>query len=456
MFRKLILFISLLVLCLLAPFGASAQADLDGTLILSQPLISTLSIPGESRSYAYTLFEPRIITLQLIGDTAQPTVSILRDGAAVAEARNTQGALLVTVSAYLTAGNYVVTVGAANNSTGTIALVLQSEQTAIATPLAAGVPASGTLTQQQNLQLFAFSALPERGWLYISSDSETAQVSARVTNSLTNELVTLVGAEFGGARVTVPAGTGSYQLAVTSGVQGAFASPFTVCFAPVSAAASCGETGAPVSAATADTEPVATADVESTPLAACTVTPQLAGGANIRQSASVGSILLGALPGGAVAEVLGISPDGSFYNIRYNAIQSGWVALSVVNASGDCAGLPVVQPPQIIPAPTAVPTATSTSPATATPTATLTPAGPCLITMNAAALVYTEPEAIPDNIYDQVQPGYELIPTGRLADNSFWRTNYAGAWIEYTTMLNTATVTGNCGALPIVLPLASP
>ncbi|MBW4439048.1 MAG: hypothetical protein KME04_18060 [Pleurocapsa minor GSE-CHR-MK-17-07R] len=452
MFRKVILIFLLFALSI-TPFAAFAQADLDGTLILNQPLISTLSIPGESRSYAYSLVEPRIVTLQLIGDTAQPSIAILRDGAVVAESANTQGALVVNLSAFLTGGSYVVTVGTANNSTGTVALVLQSEQTPVTTPLQPGQPLSGTLSQQQSLQLYTFNALDERAWLYIISEDESAPVSARLTNSLTNTLVALVSPELGGARMTIPAGGSSFQIAVTGNVQGA-TSAYTVCYAAVSQASACGETGASAPPPTAQADgPVATPEVTGS-TAACTVTPQLAGGANIRQSASVNSILLGALPGGAVANVLGISPDGSFYNIQYNAISSGWVALSVVNSSGDCASVPTVQPPQIIPAPTAIPTQAPTQPPTATsaPTLTPTPAGPCLITMNAAALVYTQPNAIPDYIYDQVQAGYELIPNGRLADNTFWRTNYAGSWIEYSTMLNTATVTGNCGALPIVSP----
>lgn len=451
MFRKFIMLFLLLILSVAAPFAAVAQADLDGTLILNQPLISTLSIPGESRSYAYTLVEPRIVTLQLIGDTAQPTIAILRDGAVVAEAANTQGALVVNLSAFLTGGSYVVTVGTANNSTGTVALVLQTEQTPVTTALQPGQPLNGALSQQQSLQLYTFNALQERAWLYITSQDEAAPVSARVTNSLTNALVALVSPELGGARMTIPAGSSSFQIAVTGNVQGA-STAYTVCYAPVSQASACGETGASAPSPTAQADsPAATPEVTGG-TAACTVTPQLAGGANIRQSASVNSILIGALPGGAVANVLGISPDGSFYNIQYNAITSGWVALSVVNSSGDCATVPTVQPPQIIPVPTAIPTQAPTQPPTATAAPTATPAGPCLITMNAAALVYTQPNAIPDYIYDQVQAGYELIPNGRLADNSFWRTNYAGSWIEYSTMLNTATVTGNCGALPIVSP----
>jgi hypothetical protein len=187
---------------------------------------------------------------------------------------------------------------------------------------------------------------------------------------------------------------------------------------------------------------------------ACTVSPTLAGGANIRQSANVNSIIVGALPGGAVADVLGISPDGAFYNVQYNQI-NGWTALSAVTASGDCSGVASVNPPPpiLIPSPTPIPpTPIPPTPTPPPPTATPTQSGPCLITMTGEALVYTQPNAIPDFIYDEVQPGYQLIPVGRLADNSWWHTNYGNSWIETSHFGSEATVTGDCSALPIVSP----
>lgn len=86
------------------------------------------------------------------------------------------------------------------------------------------------------------------------------------------------------------------------------------------------------------------------------------------------------------------------------------------------------------------------------PQPTPTPAGPCLVTITTEQLVYTRPEAIPDYIFDEAQMNYQLVPTGRLADNSWWQTNYNDSWIETSVFGNTAEVSGDCANLPIVFP----
>jgi hypothetical protein len=193
---------------------------------------------------------------------------------------------------------------------------------------------------------------------------------------------------------------------------------------------------------------VATEEALPVPVATCTVSPVNAGGANIRQSASLNAIVLGALPSGAFADVIGIAPDRSFYNVLYDGI-NGWIASSAVSAAGNCDNAPIVQPPQVVPLPL---TATPIPPSPVPPMPTATQSGPCLIRMTGEALIYTQPTAGESNIYDEVQPGYELIPVGRLADNSWWQTNYAGAWIQTNLFGSVAQVSGNCSALPIVSP----
>jgi hypothetical protein len=70
--------------------------------------------------------------------------------------------------------------------------------------------------------------------------------------------------------------------------------------------------------------------------------------------------------------------------------------------------------------------------------------------MSGDMLIYTQPNPIPDNIYDQVHAGYELIPTGRLADNSWWQTNYANAWVQLSLLAGVGQITGDCGSLPVI------
>jgi hypothetical protein len=73
-----------------------------------------------------------------------------------------------------------------------------------------------------------------------------------------------------------------------------------------------------------------------------------------------------------------------------------------------------------------------------------------VVRFNAPELVYTQPTAIADWIYDQVPAGGEIIPTGRWnSDPSWYKTNYAGAW--WQNRPGTAGVlSGNCAALPLI------
>lgn len=429
--------------------AAAAQDASNGTLQIGQPAISYVASPELTVNYNYELASPLAVTLQAIGDTARPRISIYQDGALVASQPNAEGAFIVNLTTFLNAGSYIVEVGITSGEPGMVILIVQNETPVTVTPLAAGTVVSSEVTAQIPLALYSFSAMAEPAYLYVESALAQSGPNVRLIDTANgNEVASLDSSAVGG-RFRLPAGASAFQVELAHDGSPAPV-PFTVCFVAVSA----GDCGA-------QTIPVAqTPEVETPSADVCTVMPN-SGGANIRQSASVNALLIGALPGGATAEVLGVSPDGSFYNISYNNL-NGWVALSVVNASGNCAGVPVVTPPVVIPQPTIPPTATATVPPspvppTAPPTNTLippspTPAGPCLITITAPQLIYTIPNAIPDNIQDQAQAGYELIPVGRLADNSWWKTNFGNAWIETSAFGSTATVSGDCSVLPIVTP----
>jgi hypothetical protein len=139
---------------------------------------------------------------------------------------------------------------------------------------------------------------------------------------------------------------------------------------------------------------------------------------------------------------------------------NGWVSASVVVASGDCANVPVVNPPQFQPLPTQAPTQPPAQPTQPLPTQppsqpteppppppTEEPSGPCLLVVNSQVRLYTQPIEQADYIYDAVDGG-ELVPTGRLSGGGWWKTNYAGAWIPTHYFGGAITVTGNCNNLP--------
>jgi hypothetical protein len=290
---------------------------------------------------------------------------------------------------------------------------------------------TGEINADAPLALYTFTGLGEPAYVYVESGLAEGSLSAQIVHDESGRIVGILGAGGSGARFRIPAGIGAYSVEITYGESGA-AEPFTLCLTAVSAGGC--ESGAPLDVAQptqAPQPPVATEEVTG-----CVVSPTQAGGSNIRQSASVDAPVLTALPGGAFASVNGISPDGSFYNVGYSGV-IGWVAASAVSIRGG-AGITVVNPP-----PFAAPQPTQPPPQAL---------GPCLIRMTGEALVYTQPNAVADFIYDEVQPGFELIPTGRLADNSFWRTNYANAWIQTSVFGSSAQVSGDCSALPIVSP----
>lgn len=410
---------------------------------LGQPALVTLAA-GETRSFSYAPAQTASVTLQAIGDVAAPTLTVLQDGEVVAAETNSAGAFTITLTALLHPGlAYTLELSSVNAAAGTLVLVILSETPVPAVTLTAGEPLSGQVDAANPQALYRFRALAEPIYLYldVSGLVETG-ATFQITNASTGRLVGMLGPETTGGRFRLPAGSSTFEVAAAFSTL-TEADSYTICFTAISA----GGCGAGQSAldviATVEAPPDATA------LPACTVTPEAASGANIRQSASTSTILLGVLPGGQTAEVLGVSPDDTFYNIRYSNL-NGWVARSVVNPSGDCSGLPVVQPPLFIVPPTATPIPPTATFTPVPPTAT--PSGPCLITVTAEFLVYTQPIAQPDYIQDEVGPGYQLVPVGRLADNSWWQTNYFSAWVETSNFGPRAQVSGNCSALPIVSP----
>jgi len=432
-----------LMLMLSLALTVSAQ-DVDGTLTAGAPASVEIAQAGQSFRFAYTLSEPRVVSLQALGIDIAPVLAILRDGQTVAADLNAGALPILNLDVFLEAGAYVVQVSGGGGGTGTVVLLVQRETSASVTPLVAGGVVGAEVSTEVPVVIYSFAAGAEAQYLYIESGLVDRGPVVRLSDDETGEVSAALGAGVPGGRFLIPAGNAGYQLELAHNGDST-AVPFTVCLTTVSASSCETFTGL--------VAPVAT----EAPVEMCTVTPE-AGAVNVRQSASVNALILGALPVGAAAPVIGISPDGTFYFIQVGAVQ-GWVATSVVVSSGNC-DVQFVNPPPVTPQPNAptttpLPFPTEASQPSATPPApvvTPEPSGPCLITINAPTFVYTTTNAIVDYLYDQTQAGYQLIPVGRLADNSWWKTNYGDAWIQTSTFGSTATVSGDCSGLPIVAP----
>ncbi len=424
---------SLLIMALLLLTFSVAQAQ-GGELVYGQPVTGTIAAPGASFSLTYRLTEARAVSLQALSEAAQPTITLLHGGTVVAQQPNAEGALVVSLAAYLAAGDYVVEVGTVNDTTGNVVVFIQTEVPITPVPLPLAALTTGTVSAAAPLALYSFDALPEPAYLYLDS----AGVQIRLLDTTTGRVSATLNTDLFGARLRLPAGTARYQLEIAHDGSGT-EYPFSLCLAAVSAD-TCGTTAVPV---TTPVVPVVPAS------AVCTATPIHAGGANIRQSASPYAPVLVALPGGATADVLGISPDGTWYNVTYSSV-TGWAALSAVTGSGNCASLPIVNPPPVPPTPAPTPTPI---PPTPLPTLPPTPAGPCVIKFSADELVYTQPVVDPSYIFDEISAGGEAIVVGHwnASGEDWWKTNYGGAW--WLNAPGTAgQLTGDCGSIPMITP----
>jgi hypothetical protein len=408
-------------------------------LVTGQPAFGNITAAGSTLTYTYSLSDSRAVTLQVIGEVAQPTITVLKAGQPLANQPNAEGSTIVSLTALLDAGTYTVQVGTVNNTVGSVIVVVQSATPVTTGQLPIASVVSGQVTAETATATYNFTALPEPAFLYFESTMPTGGATVHLKNMAANTESVINGADVSGARFRIPAGSTAYEVDVAF-TETDQPQTFTLCLTLVSAS-SCEAGSVPTTNTTGEIQ--ATPDLSNP--STCTVTPLNSNGANIRKTADTASPVILGLPNGEVASVIGISPAGNFFKVNYKNA-TGWVAQVAVGSSGDCSGVPVVNPPVFVPTPTPVP------PTPIPPTKQPEPTGPCLITISDKVLIYTQPDDKPDYIFDQVQQGYQLVPVGKLQNNSWWKTNYNGAWIQTKFFGHEAKVSGNCNHLPVVSP----
>lgn len=405
-----------------------AADDSAGRLTVGVPVSAEITAEGETIRFDYTPDQPVTITLQAFSENAQPTLTVWREGEVIAADANDSGGLVIAFDALLTGGDYVVEVGATGGTTGLIIVLLQSETPISMIDLPFAVTAHDTVSAGNPVIIYRFTAMAERTFVDVERDAEDRGVAVRLFNETDDSESGTLSADLLGGRFYIAANGADYRLEIAQS-DADTEQAFRVCWS---------------SAAIGGCDDAVIAPVDT----ACTVVPS-ASAVNIRASASVESSIVGALTVDQFAPVIGIDPEGTFYNIELGAV-NGWVATSVVIASGDCADVAVIVPPAFAPASVATAPPVSTSPPDVpAPLPTQTPSGPCRLVVNSPVFVYLVPVAIVDDLFDQVQMG-ELFPTGRLADNSWWQTSYGNSWIETSHFGNTVTVSGDCSGLPVV------
>jgi hypothetical protein len=163
------------------------------------------------------------------------------------------------------------------------------------------------------------------------------------------------------------------------------AQPYAVCLETEDGTASCAEgVVAPIQTEEAlitVSPPLTFLPPTNDPNGACAVTPADQA-INVRGGPGTNYPALGALLPNTSALVFGRSPDNLWFQINTGSV-IGWVSAAVVVVSGNCAGVPVVQPPTL---PPTVPfTATSPAPPSPTlpaPTQTTAPSSTVAPTIN--------------------------------------------------------------------------
>lgn len=277
-------------------------------------------------------------------------------------------------------GQKVIAGNAAFGSAGTYTLEITGEQGSIgdfvlALQAGAPLPQATTLVLNQPMNATAGGHTPVQVYQFDTTSLGATTITVQNAAGGTGALVMLYDEGAGkaiassdgsvvGAAYALPAGGGRYRVEVRAGASGDTA--FTICLG------NCGSSPQAGNGAALPTD-VPPQVATTTTLAGCTAMSSAGGAANLRSGPGTVYAILGGLPVGQVAQVLGVWTGGSWYQVSYNG-QILWVSGAVVAFSGDCSALPLLAAPANAPlAPTATPTASPIPAATATPLPTATP-----------------------------------------------------------------------------------
>ncbi len=348
MFRRISpIIIVLLLLCL--SFGGAVSAQ-GGQLAYGTIVNGTLN-PNTPLIYTFTGNQNDVVTLYLIGSLdLQPSLSV-SNGSGQQVAFSTGDALTpmpndARVTAVLPeTGTYIVTLNNQSSVSGDFLISLSVADVLPALELIS--PTTVTIDPDTTAQQFIILANPDGPQeLIIRSLRDDTTFTAQLQAG-DGRVLSAIGGGLPGATMTLPASILSYTLTIN-------AEDSTLGALVELSLSGGGNVGAPV--ATEEVQaPVTDPNV-------CTVT---ASGVNVRSGPGTNFDIIGSLTTGG--QFIATGQNAGWYNGTFNG-QSAWVASGVVNASGNCAGLPIANAPA---APVAQPTQVPSN-NQATPTATAT------------------------------------------------------------------------------------
>ena len=350
MFRRLSQRLLIVVIFLL---GLSSTVSAQGGPLSYDTLLTDTLNPGAPIIYTFSGTANEMVTVYVIGSNGlQPTLAISNSSGQPLGFSNddalTPMGQDVRVTALLPANDtYIVTLNNTGTTAGTFTLSLsasQSEQTILAAGTTAiSIVADGTAQQylipgspDGSQELSIQSLLPGVGFT-ARLQSADGKILASITGGL------------GRTTFDLPANELGYILTID-------AEDSTI-GAEIEVAL--GGTGAPAPAATEEAQAAQPADPN-----VCTVT---ANGVNVRSGPGTNYGVVGSLNDGG--QFIATGQNSGWYYGTFNG-QTAWVAASVVNASGNCSNLNLVDAP---PAPVAPAPATTEEPQNSQPTSSAPP-----------------------------------------------------------------------------------
>lgn len=344
-------FIASLVLVVVGSLSGSVLAQ-GGPLAYGQNVTGSLSAEAPFAFYTFNGAANDFVEIQAIGISPgmQPNISLL--SAAQDQLATNAGdpyGLGDGTDARITyrlpaAGTYFALVSNTTGTPGEYLFRLRGSAASAATAAGAGSTAVN-VAPGTPMQIFSFNAVPGAVLMAVlTTDMPGFSYAAQVRNAQGQVVAILTGDAAQGVTFTVPAGSGSYEVAVTSltpGVGGVVT---------LSLGQTTDQASSPPLIPTASTSTIlttATPDSGKTtaPTDFCTATGGNSG-VNLRSGPGTTYNPVGQLLPGASLPVTGRSIDGVWYTVNYNQ-QTAWLFGGVVVFTGNCGSLPVIQASQV-------------------------------------------------------------------------------------------------------------
>ncbi len=303
-----------------------AAQDIVTPIGIGQNLTGMVNSPEAGQLFRLETDMPQAVSLQLLSQTPgfAPSFRLMDgNGLTLQAAANAAGLSLLDSQLPLPSGDLYLEVGSANGAVGQFMLAIQTSLFATGpSPLALGQAQTGRVDGLTPELLYSFDAPADQSAeLMVDRLSPAHGVTVALRDGLSGELLSLSNMRFGGLDFEIVAGSGSYLVEVMHSASDV-AEDFSICLAAQ------GATGC---------EPAAA-------VASCAVAASVA--VNVRSGAGMNYGVIGTLPAGASAPVVG-SANG-WLMIDLNGL-NGWVAAAVVGVSGECGSVPLVNvPPQAI------------------------------------------------------------------------------------------------------------